>query len=300
MDFSEWGKPSKEWLAFAAANEAILSYSEDHLSFLEQQENANKLRGHGARVLVKTSGVDKLVATEDYVVPTRDGNSITIRSYRPILLGSAALPGYVYFHGGGYSIGSLDTEVFACSWLAHALSITVVHVCYRHTPQVKGLTPWHDALDGFEWVATHTEKLGINPSRLIVGGISAGGSLAARVVQDELRRARETGTSCRIKGQFLGIPNVFQYEAFPYHLFAGKEKTSIFQCRDAAILSEKRIKLLRELLGSEVDPHDPIWNPGLTDEEELRSMPQTAFLICGWDPLRDEGLLYAQKLKNAG
>lgn len=300
MDFSQWGQPSKEWLAFAAANSVLLSLSDETQPPLRQQEHANNTRSTLAKHLVQSTGVGHLVKTQDHIVPTRDGQSITVRSYRPVLLGSQPLPGYVYFHGGGFIFGSLDTELFNCSWLAHALSITVVHICYRHTPQVKGLTPWYDATDGFEWVASHTEALGIDPSCLVVGGISAGGSLTASVVQHELRRARETGTANRIKGQVLGIPTLLHWKAFPYELFADREKTSLVQCKDAAILNEKRLIQFSGLLGDEVDPADRTWSPALVNEEVLRGTPQTAFLVAGWDPLRDEALMYAKKLKNAG
>ncbi|KAI1456359.1 alpha/beta-hydrolase [Annulohypoxylon moriforme] len=300
MDFSQWGNPSKEWQSFATANSVMLGISEDHLPPLTVQANANKTRTTMSKHLFQSTGLSKLVATQDHVVPTRDGQSITVRSYRPVLLGSKSLPGYVYYHGGGFIFGALDSELFNCSWLAHSLSITVVHVCYRHTPQVKGLTPWHDALDGFEWVATHTDALGIDASRIIVGGISAGGSLTAHVVQTELRRARETGTLNRVKGQVLGIPTVVHWKVFPYHLFADKEKTSLVQCKDAAILNQKRIELFSGLLGDETDPSNLAWSPALADEKDLKGMPPTAFLVSGWDPLRDEALWYATKLKNAG
>ncbi|KAI0834392.1 alpha/beta-hydrolase [Hypoxylon sp. FL0890] len=300
MDFSQWGQPSKEWLAFAAANSEVLSLSDDSLPPQQQQEHFNKTRSTFAKHLVQSTGIGHLVKTQDHVIPTRDGQSITLRSYRPVLLGSRPLPGYVYFHGGGLISGSLDTELFNCSWLAHALSMTVVHVCYRHTPQVKGLTPWHDAIDGFEWAASHTEALGIDASRLVVGGVSAGGTLTASVVQHELRRARKTDTANRIRGQVLGLPTLLHWKAFPYELFVDREKTSLVQCKDAAILNEKHLTLFSSLLGSEVDPTDRTWSPALADEEELRGIPQTAFLVAGWDPLRDEALWYAKKLKNAG
>ncbi|XDG10218.1 hypothetical protein ABKA04_009833 [Annulohypoxylon sp. FPYF3050] len=300
MDFSQWGSPSKEWQSFAAANSVMLSISEDHLPPLVQQANANKTRTTMSKHLFYSTGLNKLVATQDHVVPTRDGKSITVRSYRPVLLGSKSLPGYVYYHGGGFIFGALDSELFTCAWLAHSLSITVVHICYRHTPQVKGLTPWHDALDGFEWVFAHADSLGIDASRIVVGGISAGGALTAHVVQTELQRARETGEPNRVRGQVLGIPSLIHYKVFPYHLFADKAKTSIQQCKDAAILNQKRLELFSALLGDETDPANLAWSPGLADEEDLKGIPPTAFLVSGWDPLRDEALLYATKLKNAG
>ncbi|KAI1767787.1 alpha/beta-hydrolase [Hypoxylon sp. FL1150] len=300
MDFSQWGHPSQEWLSFAEANAELLSRSVDDLPVLKQQELLNNIRNKESKALVAATGLDKLVATRDYAVPTRDGSSITVRGYRPVSLGSRPLPTYVYYHGGGFTIGSLDAGLYTCSWAAHALNIAVVHVVYRHTPQVSGLTQWHDAADGFEWIATHTEELGIDPSRIVVGGMSAGANLAASVVQGEVRRARETGSAPRVKGQLLGIPNLVHNKAFPYHLFADREKTSPVQCAEAAVIPSRRLGLFTELLGSDVDPADKTWSPGLAEEDELRGMPPTAFLISGWDPLRDESLWYAQKLKNVG
>ncbi|KAL7628459.1 hypothetical protein AAE478_002662 [Parahypoxylon ruwenzoriense] len=300
MDFSQWGQPSGEWLAFAAANPAVLANS-DNVPPLKLQKIANGMRSAVAGNIVRATGLSKLVAKQDYEVPTRDGQSITVRCYRPVLLKPRPLPGYVYFHGGGFIFGSLDTELFNCSWLAYSLSIAVVHICYRHTPQHKDLTAWHDALDGFEWVATHDETLGIDISLgLVVGGISAGGSLTACVVQNELRREREGGATSRVRAQVLGIPNLIHGDAFPYHLFADREKTSIEQCAEAAVISKERMRLFRDLLGREINPADRTWSPGLAGEEELRGTPKTAFLVAGWDPLRDEALLYAKKLKNSG
>ncbi|KAI2611918.1 alpha/beta-hydrolase [Hypoxylon sp. NC1633] len=299
MDFSQWGHASKEWLAFAAANSALLSH-DDRLPPLKQQKNANNARTILAKRLFVGTGLSSLVTTQDYGVPTRDGESITVRSYRPVLLGPKPLPAYVYYHGGGYVSGTPDTELFNCAWVAYSLSMIVVHICYRHTPQYIGLTAWHDALDGFDWVATHTETLGIDPSHIVVGGVSAGGSLTACVTQSEARRARETGIACRVSGQLLAIPNLIHQHAFPYHLFAEKEKTSPVQCASAPLLPQHRMKQFLALLGTEVDPHNLTWSPGLVDEEELRGLPQTAFLIAGNDPLRDEALWYAKKLKNVG
>ncbi|KAI8623650.1 alpha/beta-hydrolase [Xylariaceae sp. FL1651] len=300
MDFSQWGQPSEEWLAFAKANPAILAGPPPGLSPAEQQTFINDMRAKGAEALLKSTGIGAAVNTEDYVVPTRDGQSITIRAYRPVAPSSQTLPVYVHYHGGGFLLGNLATEAFHCSWLAHSLSITVLHVCYRCAPQYTGLTAWHDALDGFDFVMANTETFRVDPTQVIVGGISAGGSLTATVVQAEVKRARETKTPIRIKGQILHIPNMVHHGAYPWNWFADKSKTSPVQCADAYGLSGERVHLFMALLGSDVDPSDPTWNPGMTGEEELVGTPQTALVVAGWDPLRDEGLAYAQKLKRAG
>ncbi|KAI0009706.1 alpha/beta-hydrolase [Xylariaceae sp. FL0662B] len=307
MDFSQWGTtPSEEWLSFAQANPNALQGA-DHLPPLKQQELANNLRANIATARLAASGLGPLVTTQDHAVPTRDGSSIVLRAYRPISTSSSSPPpsgplppALVYFHGGGYIFGSPETERFQCSWMAHSLGASVLHACYRHTPQVSGLTPWHDAQDAFDWVAAHADALAVDAARIVVAGLSAGANLSASLSQREARRARDTGEPCRVKGQVLGIPHLVHREAFPFHLFAHRERTSPVQCEEAAILHKKRMDMFMGLLGRDVDPFDRTWSPGLAGEEELRDVPPAAFLVCGWDPLRDEGLSYAQKLKNAG
>ncbi|KAI1075601.1 alpha/beta-hydrolase [Whalleya microplaca] len=301
MDFSQWGTPSEEWLSFIQANPNAL-VSPDHLPSDKLQELANSTRANNAAARLAASGIGPLVSTQDHTAPTRDGATIGIRAYRPNApaFDGAKLPTFVYLHGGGFIFGSLDTERFHCSWMAHALSMNVIHLCYRHTPQVSGLTAWHDALDGFDWILEHADLLSIDTARVLVGGVSAGGNLTAAVVQREVKRARETGEPCRVKAQLLAVPNLLHGAAFPYHLFADREKSSPVQCEEAAVLHKKRIQRFTELLGTDVDPFDRTWSPGLAEEDELKGSPPTALLIAGWDPLRDEALWYAQKLKNAG
>ncbi|KAI1504511.1 alpha/beta hydrolase fold-3 [Biscogniauxia marginata] len=300
MDFSKWGQPSEEWLALEKANPEIRAPPPGSTP-LEMQTIINNAYRQVSQSLLQSTGLKNLVSTQDYIVPVRDGQSITVRSYRPSSLTSGPpLPAYLYHHGGGFVLGNLETEGFQCAWLAHTLSLIVVHICYRCTPQYTGLTAWHDALDGFEWVMANLNVLGIDPTRVVVGGISAGGSLTATVVQNEVKRARETNTPVRIKGQVLGIPYLINPDRYPYHLFADKSKASLAQLEDVPVIPKSRLDLFQELLGSEVDPGNPTWCPGLASEDELKGTPQTVFLIAGYDPLRDEGLLYAQKLKNAG
>jgi acetyl esterase/lipase len=178
--------------------------------------------------------------------------------------------------------------------------MAVVHIAYRCTPQYTGLTAWHDALDGFDWVMANMETLHADPARVLVGGISAGSSLTATVVQAEVKRARETKTPVRIKGQILHMPTLIHSGVYPWHWFADKARASPVQCADAYGLSQARMDMFTSLLGTDVEPGNPTWNPGLTGEEDLVGTPQTVIVVAGWDPLRDDGLAYAQKLKHAG
>ncbi|KAI1810413.1 alpha/beta-hydrolase [Poronia punctata] len=300
MDNSQWGQPSEEWLKFAQANPTLVAPPPTGLTPLAQQEYINDMRARTASMRLEASGLKDSVKTHDYSVSVRDGHSITVRAYRPASLASQTLPLYIFYHGGGFMLGNLDTEVFQCSWLSHALSAVVLHVAYRCTPQHTGLTAWHDALDSFDWAMANLELFGADPSRVLVGGISAGGSLTAAVVQAEVRRARATGSPLRVKGQILHVPALFQTPVYPWDWFADRSKASRVQCAHADGLNTARMDLFGTLLGTDVDPAHPTWNPGLTAEEELVGTPPTFIMISGWDPLRDEGLGYALKLKRAG
>ncbi|KAI0126225.1 putative lipase/esterase [Xylariales sp. AK1849] len=297
MDFSQWGGPSEEWLTFAADHPELVTRELDKPP-LQLQTRFNAARAQLSKTLLVKTGLWKHTTTKDHTVPTRDGETIQIRMYRPNHLATAILPTYIHIHGGGFLFGSLETERFNCTSIAHAVSISVIHICHRHTPQVKGLVPWYDAIDAFEWIMANTDKLLIDTAHVITGGISAGGALTAAIVHHDVKRAKEMGTAPRIKGQVLGVPSLCHRDVFPYHLFADKEKTSYHQCRSADILSKERADMFQYLLG--LKPEDSLWNPCLADDEELKGMPKTAILVCGHDVLRDEALLYATKLKNIG
>ncbi|KAI0396395.1 alpha/beta-hydrolase [Xylariaceae sp. FL0594] len=301
MDNSQWGQPSEEWLKFANANPSLVAPAPKGMSALEQQTLANNLRAKNSLARLESSGLKAAVETRDYAVPTREGGSITVRAYRPAAARTETLPLYVHYHGGGFLLGNLETEGFNCSWLSHALSIVVLHVAYRCTPQHTGLTAWHDALDGFKWAMANAETLNYNPGKVLVGGISAGGCLTATVLQAEVQRARETKTPVRVKGQILHIPTLVRGEGcYPWDWFADRSKASMVQCAEADCLNKARMDLYWSLLGTDVAVDHPTWNPGLVAEEDLAGTPPTFMAIAGWDPLRDEGLGYALKLKRAG
>ena len=90
-----------------------------------------------------------------------------------------------------------------------------------------------------------------------------------------------------------------QPDAFPYHLFADAKKTSLVQCSDSLGLPTVRLEWLSSILEA-ADISDPLLNPPLADDNVLRSLPKTAIIVAGGDPLRDEGLLYATRLKELG
>jgi acetyl esterase/lipase len=185
-----------------------------------------------------------------------------------------------------------------CASVATALDIMVVHPCPRLVHEVKYPTTHHDAWDAIEWILEHAGGLGGDLSNLVIGGVSSGANLAAYVTQQFSALGKGTGI-VRLKGQVLVVPWLVQPEAFPYHLFVDANKTSLFQCSEALGLSTERVKWLSGNLEADDISDTPI-NPPFANEKVLSSLPKTAIIAAGGDPLRDDALLYATRLKQAG
>lgn len=306
MDFSQYGAPSEEWVEFTKSHPEATGFMPDKESQTpaELQARVNAMTTHLSKSKLEASGLWNVVESEDYAVAGRDGNAIPLRRYRPKAAAATGkpLPAYIYLHGGGFLFGTLESDEPLCVAWAHALSIAVVSVNYRHTPQASGLAAWHDAIDAFEWIADNASStLGLDPANLTIGGISAGAALAAAVAVHEARTARDAGGSPpRLRGQVLAIPSLMQ--ELPAHLFADREKTSPVQCAGAVLLNKDWLGYFQGLLraGTDVPRDHPTWNPGLVEKELLPYLPRTAMLVAGGDPLRDQGLLYATRLKEAG
>lgn len=233
----------------------------------------------------------------DHQIPTRDGQHIPARVYRPENVPTGIkLPVYLFFHGGGFLFGTLSSEDANCMRLVNALPIIVVNVCYRHTPQFKHPTQANDAWDSFEWLLNNFDAVDGDKDNLIVGGTSAGGSLAASVVMKEARTARKRS---RIRGQVLCIPRLFHPDRFPFHLMASKENSSPSRHVNAPIIPKSQLDLFKSIL-EQNDPQDRSLFVGNCTDAEVIGIPKTAIIVAGMDPLRDEGLLYAEKLKRNG
>ncbi|KAK7705401.1 hypothetical protein SLS63_014146 [Diaporthe eres] len=206
---------------------------------------------------------------------------------------------FVHIHGGGFLNGSLDTETYICAATAVELGIVVVHPEYRHTNQVSFPVPHNDVSDAFEWIMAHCLDIGVDPASVVIGGQSAGSGLAASLVQREVAEANKKGRQSRVKGQILTIPWLAHPSAFESSGLVDESAASTTQCATAAGLSTEKLEWFASLLRAE-DVFSDMLNPGLKRGPDLNSSPRSAFLVAGGDPLRDQGLLYARHLENAG
>jgi len=210
---------------------------------------------------------------------------IPLRLFRPA--GSAAdavLPVLVYYHGGGWVIGDLDTHDTLCRELANASGCAVVSVDYRMGPEHRFPAAVEDAVAAAYWVQRHAGALKVDAARIAVGGDSAGGNLAAVVAL----AAREAGD----------LPIAYQLLIYP--ATDARCVTDSYHANGQGYLLTK--DTMAYFYGHYLeDPrHAHDWRVSPLLHENHASLPPAFVLTAGFDPLRDEGLQYAQKMSDAG
>jgi acetyl esterase len=210
---------------------------------------------------------------------------IRARHYRPKNPGPAPL--LVFYHGGGWAIGDLDTHDPLCRLTCRDADVHVLSIDYRLAPEHPAPAAVDDAYAAFRWASEHAEELGAIPGKVAVGGDSAGGNLAAIVSQ--LARDDES----------RGPQPVLQWLIYPRTDFTAHTRSmSLFA--DGFLLTRADIDWFTDqyLRGSRLDPADPRISPLLA--ESLAGLPPALIATAGFDPLRDEGDSYAAALSAAG
>lgn len=304
-DFSEYTGPSAEWLALVPK----LGELPKDLSVEQLKELINRDRVEAARSEYKDlGGIPPKFLTKDHTIIARDGTSLEARVYRPFEIPETErLPVYIHLHGGGFLFGTLNSEHAICQRIVHSRAlkgspVAVLNFNYRHTPEHRYPTAWNDVEDAFVWLHEHIDEIGGISEQVVVGGISAGAWLTASLALAQLRGEDKRLAACpKIAGQVLMIPCLVQYAYYAPRLemLKSPEVSSYVQCADAPILPASRMKLFSELLGiwdTQGAARDLRMNPGNATAEEVKDLPPTTFGIAGNDPLRDEGLFYAQHL----
>jgi acetyl esterase len=220
----------------------------------------------------------------DTSIPARDGHRVPLRVYRPS--GSPEpLPAIVYFHGGGWVLGSTRMYDPLCTYLARAVRAVVLSVDYRMSPEHRAPTAVHDCVDALRWLGEHPDSWGGDAAHLAVSGDSAGGNLAAvvcQVVRDQ------------------GGPTI-SHQALLYPATdATMSRPSIVENAGAPVLTRAKIDVfLDHYLGPDgLAPADPLVSPLWADSHA--DLPPALVQTADLDPLRDEGQLYAERLADAG
>jgi acetyl esterase len=235
--------------------------------------------------LVTNPEPPELKSVRSLAIPAPHG-SIAARMYTPLKLREAKglAPCLVFFHGGGWVIGDLDSHDVVCRKLADEAQLIVFAVDYRLAPEHKFPAAVEDAITATKWIASNARQFGLDAARLSVGGDSAGGNLAAVVAI-----AARDGNGPPISGQVLIYPAIDFAMSHGSH---SEPETSI-------LLTHSVIRWFRDhYLTGAADVHD--WRASPARASSLIGLPPAYVLTAGADPLRDEGDEYAERLKQAG
>lgn len=214
-------------------------------------------------------------------MPGRIGD-ILLRVYTPE--GSGPFPVLVYFHGGGWVIANLETYDSSCRALCNEAGCIVVSVAYRQAPEYKFPAAVEDAIEATQWVMQNAASFEGDPSRVAVGGESAGGNLAAV-------------TCLAAREQEWPMP-LFQLLIYPVTNF-GYDFPSYQECANAKPLSSDMMPWFwRHYLRSGADGANPFASP--LRAADLSGLPPALIQTAEFDPLRDEGEAYGERLRQAG
>ncbi|MFI2189111.1 alpha/beta hydrolase [Streptomyces sioyaensis] len=213
------------------------------------------------------------------------GHDIPVRIYRPVTeLDAGPLPVTLFFHGGGWVFGDLDTQDHIARTVAARSGTIVVSVDYRLAPEHRFPAATDDAYAALTWVADNAPGFGGDGERIAVFGESAGGNLAAALAQESLRRGGP-----RITLQVLAYPAVDRFD----------DSSSMYENTTGPILSRSYLEWFWGAYLSTPDQGaDPRVSPARSDE--LAGLPPAVIATAENDPLRDQGDRYARKLADAG
>ena len=259
----------------------------DFLEAYNQMESSKEPRNEEtlaiarARVasVLRTQGAE-VASVEDRRIPGPDG-SIPIRIYRP--RGEGPFPVLMYFHGGGWVLGSVETHDGIARLLANQGRCAVVSVDYRLAPEAKFPAGVEDCYSATTWAHEHASELNFDPARTAVGGDSSGGNLAAAVPL--MAKDRE------------GPPLIFQLLIYPV-IERNFQTGSYQQNGDGYFLTRSTMEgNWRLYLTTDADAEHPYASP--IKAKDLAGLPPALVITAEYDPLRDEGEAYANRLQAA-
>jgi acetyl esterase/lipase len=245
-------------------------------------EDAAASRAQMREMTLGFAGPQIHVGVSEVSIPGPAG-PIPARHYRPATSDPAPL--VVFYHGGGWVLGDLDTHDPLCRLTCRDAGVHVLSIDYRLAPEHPAPAAIDDAYAAFKWAYEHAAALGAIPGKVTVGGDSAGGNLAAVVSQ----LARDEG----------GPRPVLQWLIYPRTDFTAQTRSlSLFA--NGFLLTRADIDWFtaQYLGGADVEPADPRVSPLLADT--LSDLPPALIATAGFDPLRDEGESYAAALSAAG
>jgi acetyl esterase len=212
------------------------------------------------------------------------GMNLPVRVYHPQSAKlNHALPALVYLHGGGWTIGDLDTHDVLCRSLCLQAEVVVVSVDYRLGPEHPFPAAYEDTLAAFHWTVENANELGIDAGRIAIGGDSAGGNLSA-------------AACLGLRGQV--VQPAFQLLIYPATIMWQDTASYHANCTGYMLTKESIAYYTENYLRNREDAKD--WRASPQLAESHAGLPPAFVMTAGFDPLRDEGLMYADALSKAG
>jgi acetyl esterase len=241
-------------------------------------------RREAFRKLMSFSGDGEAIGgVENLFVPGADGQ-LGMRIYTPVESRSGPYRAMIYFHGGGLVSGSLDTHDGVCRTLSNAAGCRIFSVDYRLAPEHKFPAAVMDGHAATAWIVRHAAELGIDQDRIAVGGDSAGATLAAVV--------------CQLADRAQGVRLAAQLLLCPITDFAGETESRKAFAAGFLLEKETMDRDFEQYVPPGVDAADPRVSP--LRAIDLRNLPPAYVHTAEFDPLRDEGRAYADRLAGAG
>ncbi|MCA0249668.1 MAG: alpha/beta hydrolase [Proteobacteria bacterium] len=212
------------------------------------------------------------------------GGAIRFRRYRPLDASAGLLPTLIYYHGGGFVIGNIETHDSTCRRLANKSRCQVISIDYRLSPEHPFPAPLDDGIAAFRHIRDKAATFEVDPERIAVGGDSAGGALAAVICQ-----------TCRDAGEQMPAFQMLIYPATD----SSKQSASRMAFAEGYFLSGSLMEWFwKAYVPAGTDLSDLRLSPLLA--KDFKGLPPAFVLTAGFDPLRDEGRAYADRLVDAG
>lgn len=232
--------------------------------------------------LISQPDLPQVAEVRDHAAPG-PGGSIPLRAYRGSgTMSGETLPVMVYYHGGGWVVGDLDSHDWTCRMIANAADCAVISVDYRLAPEHRFPAAFEDSLAALKWVAANAAMLRIDPARISVGGDSAGGNLAAGVAL----ALRDDGT-IKLKAQVLTYPIVDLTWAYDERFAQG------------VALTNGSMRFYIDAYAPDIAQRKD-WRASPMFAKSLKDLPPALVLLAGFDPLCAEGEAYAARLAQEG
>ncbi|PGS55925.1 alpha/beta hydrolase [Bacillus sp. AFS041924] len=261
--------------------------AEKFLQVFNQMPPIHKMEPKAVREMLSKSprpvlNLETLSKVEDYMIPVSDDEEIKCRVYIPE--GQGPFPIFIYYHGGGWVLGDIESMDACCRFLANRTKSIVVSVNYRLAPEYKFPTAVEDAYAALKWVYEKGNSLNGDVSKIIIGGDSVGGNLATVVTM--VARDRK---GPNITAQVLIYP--------PTNLEFNTESHQLF-AKGFGLDREQLIWFRNHYLKDEEDRSNEYASPLVA--RNLSGLPQALVITAENDVLRDEGMSYARRMKEFG